>query len=226
MSNFQDVRNFHIKFMVPQSEVPALLDPTTQEFREKFLAEELKELTDCYVMGDLEGVVDALVDLVYVAMGTAAMMGVPWQRVWDNVHMANMMKRLAKPDGSDSKRGSPLDVVKPEGWKAPDHKEALGLQESDNGCFIFDATMALQKAIQARKSLPELGPEWTAVQLVRIGQQVWIQIDGRYITPVEVTLDLIELFGEKSSLWFEAKKVMGQVILGENIPAPVKGQSC
>lgn len=67
-----------------------------------------------------EGSFDALIDLVYVALGTAHILGYPWQEGWDLVQKANMAKVRAKPDGSDSLRHSSFDVVKPEGWTAPD----------------------------------------------------------------------------------------------------------
>lgn len=124
-TNFDDVAAFHAKFMVPVSPKPAFLDSEALQFRVKFMKEELTEFEDTHFTRDIDGAADALADLVYVAMGTAHMMGIPWQRVWDSIQTANMAKRMAKPDGSDSKRGSPLDVVKPEGWKAPDHTFAL-----------------------------------------------------------------------------------------------------
>ncbi len=66
--------------------------------------------------------IDALVDLVYVAYGTAIFAGVSpvaWRECWDAVHDANMTKRRASNEG-ESKRRSSLDVVKPAGWKSPE----------------------------------------------------------------------------------------------------------
>lgn len=75
---------------------------------------------------DLEKAADALADLVYVALGTAHMMGLPFEAVWAEVQRANMTKvRATGDDDPRSKRGSSLDVVKPEGWKAPDHGPAI-----------------------------------------------------------------------------------------------------
>ena len=147
MSNFEDVKAFHEKYQVPCSTVPALLDAKTMDYRMKFLEEELGELALSYEDGNIEGCADALVDLVYVAMGTACMMGLPWERLWDEVQRANMSKRLAKPDGSDSKRKNPLDVVKPPGWVGPDHSGALGGSKTR-----FDAHAALILAAERRKN--------------------------------------------------------------------------
>lgn len=125
-SNFDDVKAFHAKFGVPEAQVPAFLDPAAHDFRVKFMQEELQEFIDDSRIGNMHGAADALVDLVYVALGTAAMMGLPWQELWDEVQRANISKVRASSDGSNSKRKSALDVVKPAGWRAPDHTAALG----------------------------------------------------------------------------------------------------
>jgi predicted HAD superfamily Cof-like phosphohydrolase len=147
MSNYTDVVAFHRKYQVPCATEPSLLDASTMNYRVGFLQEELTELTYSYGNDDLEGCADALVDLVYVALGTALMMGLPWEKLWDEVQRANMTKRLAKPDGSDSKRGNPLDVVKPPGWVGPDHSSALGATAGR-----FNASQALILQIEERRS--------------------------------------------------------------------------
>jgi predicted HAD superfamily Cof-like phosphohydrolase len=122
-----DVYDFHRKFMVPMASGPSFLDQATFEFRKKFLQEELNEFIQGHTTGDMHLAADSLIDLVYVALGTALMMGLPWCQLWDKVQDANMAKERAKDDGSNSKRGSPLDVIKPDGWQAPDHTGALGV---------------------------------------------------------------------------------------------------
>lgn len=147
MNNYEDVKAFHEKFNIPMSPVPALLDQHAVDFRVRFMHEELKEFEDSHRVGDLEGCADALVDLAYVVFGTALIMGLPWQELWDRVQTCNMAKRQAKPDGSDSKRGSPLDVVKPPGWVGPYHSDLLGLEEGT--ATIFNATLACAERAEA-----------------------------------------------------------------------------
>jgi len=125
-SNFDDVGEFHRKFGLPRVkpfEMPhptnLHMDPAVMDFRFKFLQEELKEFKEGMEAEDIVGMADALIDLVYVAMGTAHMLGLPWQELWDDVQRANMSKERAAEDGSNSKRGSGLDVIKPEGWRGP-----------------------------------------------------------------------------------------------------------
>ena len=54
------------------------------------------------------------------ALGTANMMGLPWQALWEDVHRANM----AKVPGI-TKRGHLVDCVKPGGWVGPKTLEIL-----------------------------------------------------------------------------------------------------
>lgn len=62
---------------------------------------------------------DGLIDLVYVAYGTAHLLGYPWAAGWERVQEANMAKVRAQ-SADQSTRGSTYDVVKPPGWKKPD----------------------------------------------------------------------------------------------------------
>jgi hypothetical protein len=56
---------------------------------------------------------------VWAAYFGAAMMSVPWPECWRHVQAANLAKVRAAADGSDSKRSSTWDVVKPAGWVSP-----------------------------------------------------------------------------------------------------------
>lgn len=128
-SAFQDVQDFHSKFEVPLATKPSLLDDSTYNFRLGFMQEELQEFVQGHFDNDLEMAFDSLIDLVYVAYGTAQMMGCTpamWQELWDAVQVANMSKVRAT-SAADSKRGTSLDVVKPSGWESPSvkHKEIL-----------------------------------------------------------------------------------------------------
>lgn len=116
---WDNIQSFHEKFVLKPTEVPALLEKDLFEFRVKFMQEELAEYVDACAQKDLTKAFDALLDLVYVAMGTAYLMNVPWDEGWREVQKANMMKMRAL-HASDSTRKSTYDVVKPKGWVAPD----------------------------------------------------------------------------------------------------------
>lgn len=118
-----NVQEFHEKFGLPLGTDDKLLgDPGAQRFRLKFLQEELDELEDALRDNDKVKAFDALLDLVYVAYGTALFMGVSpgqWAAGMHAVHSANMAKVRVAHAG-ESKRGSSFDVRKPEGWVGPE----------------------------------------------------------------------------------------------------------
>ena len=122
-NNYKDVGNFHKKFGLQYHDGGDIieLDDETFKFRRDFIQEELDEFVEGYTEGDVAKMFDSLVDLVYVAMGTAHMCNFPWQDGWDEVQRANMSKeRASSSDDSRSKRKNSLDVVKPDGWTPPD----------------------------------------------------------------------------------------------------------
>jgi predicted HAD superfamily Cof-like phosphohydrolase len=115
----RDVRAFHEKFGVPMPAKPEGLSPTDWSFRTRFLDEEIDELHAAWLDEDQAKQLDALVDLVYVAIGTAIWAGWDFEEAWRRVQRANMAK-VRTPSADASKRGHAFDVIKPEGWKAPD----------------------------------------------------------------------------------------------------------
>jgi predicted HAD superfamily Cof-like phosphohydrolase len=120
-SLYDDVVAFHDKFDLPRpvTTAPSIPSLDVIEFRMKFMAEELLEWRDAVARKDLVKAADALADLVYVALGTAAFQGLPFDQIWDAVQVANMAK-VRTPSAKESKRGSKFDVIKPAGWVAPE----------------------------------------------------------------------------------------------------------
>ena len=120
----KDINDMHAKFGVHkwmddnQSENEKL--NKFLEFRLKFLAEELNETTLAFESKDPEEIVDGLIDLCVVAIGTLDAFSVDAYKAWDQVHNANM----AKEPGVKESRPNPLglpDLIKPEGWNGPSH---------------------------------------------------------------------------------------------------------
>lgn len=138
-----DVREFHRKFGLAYDGPPRTLPDAIRDFRAGFLEEELDEYTRHLdeaesairrarlagadrgeIAAALAEQLDALVDLVYVAVGCADLQGFDFSEAWRRVHAANMAKVRASSAG-DSARGSSFDVVKPPGWRAPDHTDLV-----------------------------------------------------------------------------------------------------
>ena len=146
-SNFADVQAFHDKFGLDaeRPDAPRELPAELARYRLGFLVEELAEyaaasgatvlaaqldalavsarsaaITGPDADGQLVSAFDALLDLVVVALGTADLHGFPWEAGWDLVLARNLAKVRAAADGSDSKRSSKFDIVKPPGWFGPE----------------------------------------------------------------------------------------------------------
>ena len=119
---YTDVSKFLKKMNIATNKQPALLTDENVKMRYRHLMEESEELITAHNDQDLEGCVDALIDVVYVALGTAKMMGVSteqWNRCFHRVHEANMEKYPG--DVTDHKVG----VKKPVGWTAPNFNGIL-----------------------------------------------------------------------------------------------------
>ena len=93
------------------------------EFRVNFLQEEIDEAKNARSAGEM---VDAIIDLVYVALGTLDAFQVNTELAWDRVHAKNMQKIPGHNPSRPNQFGFP-DLVKPEGWTPPNHDDNVGL---------------------------------------------------------------------------------------------------
>lgn len=96
------------------------------QFRMSFLTEELDETKKAVRDNDAEEIVDGLIDLCVVAIGTLDSMGIDSYEAWNKVLRANLQKEV----GVKPERPNPLglpDLIKPPGWKAPSHDKNHGL---------------------------------------------------------------------------------------------------
>ena len=95
-------------------------------FRLDFIEEEFMETVKAFVENDPEEIVDGLIDICVVAIGTLDAFGVNANEAWNRVLEANMAKKV----GIKKERPNPLglpDLVKPNGWKAPSHEGNHGI---------------------------------------------------------------------------------------------------
>lgn len=102
--------------------------PLTKEilnFKLSCCIEELSEtMNAANVNHDADGIVDGLVDLSVFAIGILYNAGVDVRKAFREVMAANLQKeRGTKPTRPNS---GGVDLIKPEGWQAPSHKDNLG----------------------------------------------------------------------------------------------------
>ena len=125
----KDVRRFHAEVLggqtLPTEPGVRMLPPERMNCALNHLSEELTEFCDAETVEDQA---DALVDLVYVALGRLLEMGILPGAAFDAVHEANMTKRHGQnPQRPDNAH----DAVKPEGWKPPDLAMAMSITLAD-----------------------------------------------------------------------------------------------
>ena len=130
-----DIAAMHTKFGVNPviRELDAEKLRTFLKFRIDFLQEELDEMAEATSNpeyskpGDrAEDIVDALIDLCVVAIGTLNAFDVNSFEAWNRVHAKNMEKNA----GVNPNRPNPLglpDMIKPAGWTSPTHADNVGL---------------------------------------------------------------------------------------------------
>lgn len=128
-TNFEMVRDFHIKFGHPARH--EYHDPDAEEvtLRIRLIAEEFAELIAAMQLnlslGDrgpnsdehFELVADSLADLLYVVYGTALNYGLPMDEIFYEVHRSNMTKTSVKDEGGK--------ITKGEKFRSPDLGKVL-----------------------------------------------------------------------------------------------------
>lgn len=131
MSNWSvDMKYMHEKFEV--HEAIEKMDKETLKaflrFRVACVQEEVDELKAAVgdnIPIDAEETVDALIDICVFAIGTLDLFGVEANDAWDEVLRANTNKKVGIKPGRPNPFGLP-DLIKPEGWKPPSHKDNHG----------------------------------------------------------------------------------------------------
>lgn len=91
----QDIKQFHTKFKETYNGPPRTLPPD-YSWRADFMKEELEEYKKAVNNDDMVKQFDALLDLVYVALGTMYLQGFPLLEGWFAVHASNMTKEVVE----------------------------------------------------------------------------------------------------------------------------------
>jgi hypothetical protein len=122
----KDIHEMHAHYGIDEAMKKLSIDKLRKylKFRANFVGEEYKELQNN--LENPEEVVDALIDICVVAIGTLDLYGVDAQKAWDAVLETNMNKKV----GVKASRPNPLglpDLIKPEGWTAPSHEGNHGV---------------------------------------------------------------------------------------------------
>ena len=126
-----DINRFHNKFGFKKNEKVGIPDNSELvNFRTSFLMEELAEYTQAITKKDDAAALDALIDIVYIALGTAWLFNLPFEKGWNEVQKANMSKLRSKI--KSLKRGTTYDVIKPKDWIAPNIEKIVEEEKEIN----------------------------------------------------------------------------------------------
>jgi predicted HAD superfamily Cof-like phosphohydrolase len=115
MDMMEKLKEFHEKFGLAYNGPPHQLSAEVGFNRIDFMNEELTEYIRAWQDQDLEKMLDALGDLVYVVLGTAYLHGFNFNEAFKRIHETNLKKIRVVGAGEAHK----FDIVKPEGWEPP-----------------------------------------------------------------------------------------------------------
>ena len=127
----RDIKKMHKKFGVHDWVDNKLMEKdyeTLKEFlrfRCDFINEELDETVRAIRNENPEEVVDGLIDIIVVALGTLDAFRVDVDQAWNEVKDANMAKEVGVKETRPNTLGLP-DLIKPKGWVGPNHKGNVG----------------------------------------------------------------------------------------------------
>jgi predicted HAD superfamily Cof-like phosphohydrolase len=111
---YEQVKAFQQAFKHPVAERPTMMDAVRAANRMHWCQEEIQEFLDSDNVVDQA---DAMIDLIYFALGTLVEIGVKPQPLMDIVQHANMSKLW--PDGKPRYREGDGKCMKPDDWEDP-----------------------------------------------------------------------------------------------------------
>ena len=129
----QDVVDFHKKYGIQYDGPIRMLPSQVKYFRHERNQEECREFYHAQFKHEA---LDAVIDQIYIILGTAHLMGFTPEIIheaWKRVHDANMRKVRSSPE-NPGKYGSAeagfVDIVKPKGWIAPDLTDLVEVKDA------------------------------------------------------------------------------------------------
>ena len=122
MTNFTDVGKFMETFGQEVQTSPKIPKYATQMLRLSLILEEYTELEDAVAEGHMEGIADALTDILYVTYGAGHAFGIDLDKCFEEVQRSNMSKLGA--DGKPIYRDDGK-IMKGGNYSEPDLKKVL-----------------------------------------------------------------------------------------------------
>jgi hypothetical protein len=185
------VKAMHAKFGLENTKGVLHLTKEEKEFRSVAMLEELNE----YIAADtLVDQYDALLDLIVFAVGTLERHGFPLLAGFEKVMEANMAKELGQ--NGEKRGGFKRDLVKPEGWTAPEAKLQLILDSNSNTQVVFDFAPSSDGNIVAG-----FAPKFDAAK---------VRVD---LLPIDPMMQIATVFGFGAKKYFANSYRQGETVV-------------
>lgn len=113
---WEAVKEFQLKFGHPVANSPQMLEQDRAQKRYNWMLEEINEFLEA---DEIVEQADAMIDVIYFALGTLVEMGIKPDALFDIVQAANMAKLW--PDGKPH-YNSEGKTIKPSTWEDPHEK--------------------------------------------------------------------------------------------------------
>jgi len=123
------VKDFHKSFNHPFSETPKSMEMDRATSRYSWMLEEINEFLEAVHDEDIVEQADAMIDVIYFALGTLVEIGVDPQPLFDIVQNANMSKLWSDGKAHYYQDGK---VMKPEGWEDPHPKLVVEVERQSS----------------------------------------------------------------------------------------------
>ena len=185
------VKAMHKKFGLENTTGPCDLSEEEKQFRSDAMLEELNE----YIAADtLVDQYDALLDLIVFAVGTLERHGFPLQAGFEKVMEANMAKELGQ--NGEKRGGFKRDLVKPEGWTAPEAELQLILDSNTNPQVEFSFAPSSDGKIVAG-----FAPKFDATK---------VRLD---LLPIDPMMQIANVFGFGAKKYFANSYRQGETVV-------------
>lgn len=122
---YEQVKEFQKAFNCPYAEKPILMDMDRAKARYKWMLEEIDEFIEATENKDLVEQADAMIDVIYFALGTLVELGIPPKELFDIVQKANMSKLWEDGKPHYNEIGK---VIKPSTWEDPHEKTVAAIE--------------------------------------------------------------------------------------------------
>lgn len=124
---WREVREFHLKFGHPVKDTPTQMSQERAQKRYNWMLEEINEFIEA---DEIVEQADAMIDVIYFALGTLVEMGIQPDNLFQIVQDANMSKLW--PDGKPHYNAEGK-TIKPSTWEDPHEKLEAEIKKQSRG---------------------------------------------------------------------------------------------